>query len=158
MPPKTVPAFNMSRLCFGALLGSERRQPFPTLLDSLAPPGYQSPARINPRRRSPSDECGNPRHNPGEAIILASYSVARLLPRGPSLSLRRAPSLSLSPGFALPAVARAPPRNHPARRVADYPLRVTRSRFARCFPVAPGYTARNSPRQCEDPYPRVIPG
>ena len=67
--------------------------------------------------------CANARPSVRASDSAASYSVAALVARAlHAFSLRRAPSLSLPPGFVLPLVALAPPRlpTH-ARRTGEFP-------------------------------------
>lgn len=89
---------------------------FPPCLRACSPSGAQSPALSLRSRRPPSDECACPMLRACD--FAASYSVAALLARCiPSLFVVGALQPFSSPsGFALPAVARAPPRCNPARR------------------------------------------
>lgn len=111
---------NYTRLCFGALLGCERRHPPPSLLDSLLPFRLSITLPHNPRRRSPSDECANAR--PIAAREISGFLFGhRLLARALPLSHCGAtPAPSLAAGFVLPAVALAPPRTHATRRAGKF--------------------------------------
>ena len=120
--PSIVPAI----ICISVSLGRSSVAggcfSFPPCLPAFSHSGRQSPTLSIRTSRPPSAERANALPLRLSRDFGASYSGAPLLARRfPRSSLRRAPSLYLSPGFALPAVALAPPRNHrkPAVR-ADF--------------------------------------
>lgn len=125
MPPKTVPAFNYTRLCFGALLGSERRHPPPSLLDSLTPPAINHPPLS-------SHTAARPRTNaltldPRRARVISGFpSGRRLLAR--ALPLSHCGALPLFPSLRGSCSLRSRSPRHASTPRAEWPIRQTMTR------------------------------
>lgn len=108
---------------------------FPPCLLAFSPSGEQSPTLCQHTRRPHSSECANARRNVSGLRFPTSYSVVGCKPLTiHAMGLRRAPALSLSPGFVfLCGHTRPATQSTQARRAEKLPLRVSR-----VFPLAAG--------------------